>query len=500
MKILSSPQIKDLDKYTIDNEPISSLDLMERAARKMVETFINDYQSTSWHKYIFCGPGNNGGDGLAIARMLSEDGHLVKVYLIPGERSADCQTNLERLVNSGKVDIETLQDIRQLPEFNSTDVIIDAIYGSGLNKVLNGLTEQLIIKLNQSKGIKISIDIPSGLFADHHTEGLAFEADRVYTFQLPKLAFLLPENSRYVKRFKVLDIRLSADFINQIHSNHFFLEKKDVQVLFHPRQKFDHKGTFGHALIIAGSYGKMGAAILSAKAALKSGCGLVSAHIPSCGYSAFQSAFPEAMCSTDSYEFSWSKAIKHADGFDAVGIGPGIGTESHTLSALAKTLKHLKKPVILDADAINLLAKHPDIWKYIPENSILTPHPGEFKRLVGDWKNDFDRLEKQKKLSITKKIIIILKGAHSSISDPEGNIYFNSTGNSGMATAGSGDVLTGILTGLLAQGYGSLPTALLAVYLHGLAGNYALDEQSKESLIASDIIDNLGKAFKFIRL
>lgn len=500
MKILSSLQIKAADKYTIKNESISSLDLMERAAHKVVETFINDYQSTSWVKHIFCGPGNNGGDGLAIARMLSEDGHPVKVYLIPGERSEDCQANLERLMNGGKVAIETLQDIDLLPEFISTDVLIDAIFGSGLNKSLNGLCEELIIRLNQSKGIKISIDIPSGLFADHHTEGIAFEADRVYTFQLPKLAFLLPENSRYVKRFKVLDIRLSTEFIDQVHTNHFFIEKKDVQDIFNPRQKFVHKGTFGHALIIAGSYGKMGAAILSAKAALRAGCGLVTAHIPSCGYSAFQSAFPEAMCSTDSYEFSWSKALKHADDFDAVGIGPGIGNENHTLSALAKTLKHLKKPVILDADAINLLAKHPDIWNYIPENSILTPHPGEFKRLLGDWKDDFDRLEKQKRLSISRKVTVILKGAHTSISDPMGNIYFNSTGNSGMATAGSGDVLTGILTGLLAQGYGSLQAALLGVYLHGLAGNHALDGQSKESLIASDIIENMGKAFKFIRI
>lgn len=499
MKILNCRQIKSADEFTIQHEPILSIDLMERASHKMVETFTNDYQSTSWVKHIFCGNGNNGGDGLAIARMLQQDGHPVKVYLFHGERSADNQTNLERLIHTGAVEIDYISEVCQLPTFQHSDVVIDAMYGYGLNKPLIGLQADVVKYLNQSSAIRISIDTPSGLFCDQHSEGVIFEADRVYTFQFPKLAFLLPENGKFVKRFKILDIRLSHEFVQQLPVHHFFLEKKDIQQRYQPRNKFSHKGSFGHSFIIAGSYGKMGAALLASKACLRSGAGLVTAHIPGKAYDIFQTGLPEAMCMTDTYDYFWTNQLD-ISGYDAVGIGPGIGTSRDTAKALKKTLQSSTKPVVLDADAINILALNDPLWSSIPQHSILTPHPGEFKRLAGEWKNDFERLELQRRISALRKVIIVLKGAHTSITDTEGNVYFNSTGNSGMSTAGSGDVLTGIITGLLSQGYSPEDAALMGVYLHGLSGNYALDDASKESLIASDIIENIGKAFKFIRI
>lgn len=486
------------DQKTIELEPVSSTDLMERAAHKIFEAFCNDYQSTSWVKHIFCGTGNNGGDGLALARMLYHAGHQVKVYLMEGKLSPDNQINLQRLQTETDLEVILITRIAQLPEFKITDVIIDAIFGTGLNKKPEGFAAELIRQINHSPGIKIAIDVPSGLFAEQHSPEVVFEADRVYTFQCPKLAFLLPENEKYVKRFRILDIKLNPEFIQEAPYKFYFLEKKDIQSLYRPRSKFSHKGSYGHILLIAGSKGKVGAAVLSSKAALRAGAGLLTVLAPQCAYEILQTAVPEAMCMCDESTDAWS-SVPPLEGYDAVGIGPGIGTGEVTKDALFKTLAAVQTPVVLDADALNCLASSPEHLKLIPRNSILTPHPGEFKRLVGSWANDFERLDKQIAFSQQHHVIVVLKGAHSSISLPDGSVFFNSTGNSGMATAGSGDVLTGILTGLLSQGYPPADAALLGVYLHGLAGNHCLDNESKESLIASDIIGQMGKAFKFIR-
>jgi ADP-dependent NAD(P)H-hydrate dehydratase / NAD(P)H-hydrate epimerase len=491
MKILGTAQIKEADRQTIMNEPISSIDLMERAAMKFTEAFSNDYQSTSWVKHIFCGSGNNGGDGLAIARLLHLHGHSVKTYLLPGSPSADYSTNLERLIALKTIEIIELNESTPFPVLQETDVVIDAIFGSGLSRRLEGLFERVILHLNAAPAIKIAVDIPSGLLANRPSATVVFEADRVYTFQTPKLAFLMPENSRFVKRFRVLDIKLDPDFLDSAVTPFHFLEKKDIQTIFRPREKFGHKGSYGHALLIAGSANKMGAAILSAKAALRSGLGLLTVQVPGQGFHIIQTALPEAMC------------IAHSDldfsPYRAIGIGPGIGTSADTHIMLRDTLQNYQSPVVLDADALNLLASDSELWHNVPKGSILTPHPGEFRRLVGAWQNDFERLELQRNLAIQYRVVVVLKGAHTGIALPDGNVYFNSTGNSGMATAGSGDVLTGILTALLAQGYTSEQAALMGVYLHGLAGNLCLDEQTKESMIASDIIQQLGKAFKLIR-
>lgn len=497
MKILSTQQIKLADQTTINNEPILSIDLMERASLQFVSHFCNDYQSTSWVKHIFCGNGNNGGDGLAIARLLHKTGHPVIVYIIDSTKkfSNDAAINYERLEKETSVKIVFFKSINDLPVFHKRDVIIDALLGSGLNKPLDGKLLEVVQYLNQSQGIKVSVDIPSGLFADTHTPGEAFEANRVYTFQSPKLAFLLPQNGKYVQRFKVLDIKLDTEFLDSISCQYFFTEQKDIQAFYKPREKFTHKGTFGHALMIAGSIGKVGAAILASKSTLRSGAGLVTTHIPEVGYPFLQTCFPEAMCSIDPHSNFWTEMPDIAP-YDAIGIGPGIGTATVTKRALTDFLNSNQKPLVLDADALNIIATNKDLLKHLPVDCIFTPHPKEFQRLAGTWENDFERLEIQRAFSVKHNLIIVLKGAHTSISDPDGNIYFNSTGNSGMATGGSGDVLTGILTGLLAQGYNAKEAALLGVYIHGLAGNLALEEQSKESLIASDLIGYLGKAFR----
>ncbi|MCO5233848.1 MAG: NAD(P)H-hydrate dehydratase [Chitinophagales bacterium] len=496
MKILTASQIREADQYTIQNEPISSIQLMERAAGKVVEILLNEFQSTQRVKHIFCGTGNNGGDGLAIARMIHQLGHQVKVYLLEGRMSEDFSINLKRVKDIGQIECIQLSNISQISQIQSSDIIIDTIFGTGLNKPLEGNIKKIVQFLNQAEdATRIAIDIPTGLLADQHNDkrNVIFQADRVYTFHAPKLAFLLPENASFAQSFKVLDIKLAAEFTENTEGQYYFLQKKDIQQIYRPREKFTHKGTYGHCLIIAGSRGKIGAAILASKAALKSGAGLVTTHLPANYLSVMQSAFPEAMCSTDVHGEQWSELPDFQN--KTIAVGPGIGTSYSTQSVFKQLLLNSSKPMIIDADAINLLSKDSTLIRLIPVNSILTPHPKEFERIAGDWENDFERLELQRQFSIKHHLILVLKGAHTSISDPEGNVYFNSTGNSGMATAGSGDVLTGIICSLLAQGYSPKNATILGVYIHGLAGNFALENESKESLIASNIIDNLGKSF-----
>lgn len=502
IKLLNTEQIRQADDYTILHEPVSSINLMERAAAAFVTQLLKDYPEKKSPKHIFCGNGNNGGDGLAIARILLSKGHQLAVYTFKSERySADYIKNLSQLSVKHKKHLHTINDVQFIDKIPSDEIIIDAIFGTGLNKKIKPgtLQYQVIEKINQHnfKTI-ISVDIPSGLFADQHTEGIAIEATKTYTFQFPKLSFIFPENGRYVNEFTILDIGLHQNYIKKVKTPFFFLTKEDAQQKLHLRKKYSHKGTYGHALIIAGSFGKMGAACLSAKACLRSGCGLVSTHIPSCGYEIMQTIFPEAMCSVDKNSTHLT-VFPTDEKYNAIAIGPGIGTHLLTIKAFEVFLKQHKQPVVVDADALNILSKKKNLLKLLPPNSILTPHPKEFERLVGTWKNDFERLSLQQGFSKKHNVIIILKGANTSISDTNGEVYFNSTGNTGMATGGSGDVLTGMITGFLAQRYTPLDSAILGVYLHGLAGDLALQQQSMESLIASDIIDNIGNSFKEIK-
>ncbi len=497
LKILSADQIKKLDQFTIEHEPIASIDLMERACRAFTDWFVLHFKPLK-KIGIVCGTGNNGGDGLGIARMLKEIGYPVKVWVVRGEvkDSEDYKINFQKLGSKIPVfDIVTDQD-KSL--FKGCDILIDAIFGSGLSRPAQGIYAQAIECINATDATRIAVDIPSGLMADSHSSGAIVKADHTITFQLPKLCFLLPENSAYVGDWYSVDIGLSKAFLSEVTADKFYLDQKCLKKILKPRTKFSHKGTFGHGLLIAGSKGKMGAAVLAGKAALRSGLGLLTMRVPAGGNIIMQTSVSETMTSIDENEDHLTDLPGELF-YETIGVGPGIGQHADTIKMVRKLFENYHRPIILDADALNILATNRELLHVIPVNSILTPHPKEFSRLAGEWKNDFERLDLLKKFSASIKSVIVLKGAHTTVALPDGTLYFNSTGNPGMATGGSGDVLTGILTGILAQGYSSAEAAILGVYLHGLAGDIAARELGMNSLIASDLIAYLPQAFKALQ-
>ena len=493
IKIFSVDQIRQADQFTIKNEPIPSIDLMERAAQAFASWFMSKF-SPVHPVHILCGTGNNGGDGLAVGRMLLEKTYKVHLYVVgqPSKGSEDFKVNLERLAPKK---ITILQENGDLPQFAAHDIVIDAIFGSGLSRPAGGFYQKVIDHVNRQIATKASIDIPSGLFADQPSSGSIVKVSHTVSFQQPKLSFLLPQNARFVGDWHIVDIGLSPEFIDQQPVDHFVVSEPAVSEAIKERRKYDHKGVFGKGIILSGSYGKMGAAVLAARAAIRSGIGLLTLYIPACGYDVLQTAIPEAMVVVDPLEGTLSSA-PDLDEFDAVGIGPGIGRSGAALKCLEAVLKAADRPVVVDADGLNLLSENRELLALLPAKSILTPHPTEFRRLVGKWDNDFDRLDIQKKFSKDFNVILVLKGAHTAISTPDGQVYFNSTGNPGMATAGSGDVLTGILTAMLAQGYTPTQAAVLGVYLHGLAGDIASQQHGQIAMIASDIVDHLPQAFQ----
>jgi NAD(P)H-hydrate epimerase len=493
MRILNTKQIRELDAYTIQHEPVSSIDLMERASRAFVDWFLLRIDTTK-NVCVVCGTGNNGGDGLAIARMLYDWGYSVKVFIVQGgvAESEDYKINYRHLPE--KVERRELRSEKDSFSFDQCDVLIDAIFGSGLSRAAEGLYSYVITLMNESPALRIAVDIPSGLMADSHSSGAIVKAHYTVSFQLPKLAFLLPDTYAFTGEWVLVDIGLDKQFIKDIHTPYIYTRSKDVRKIIRIRSKYDHKGTFGHALIIAGSYGKIGAAVLAARAALRAGLGLLSVHIPQCGYEILQAAVPEAMAQTDDDPKMFSHP-PDLSSYTTLGIGPGLGQDQRTKIGLSKTLETFGRPVVIDADALNILGANREIMNLVPPGSILTPHPREFERLVGQWKNDFERLEMQKQLAVSLKVIVVLKGAHTSIASEKGLVYFNSTGNPGMATGGTGDVLTGVLTGLLAQNYSPIEAAIAGVFIHGLAGDLAVVECGMDSLIASDLIRHLPGAF-----
>lgn len=499
IRILNTKQIRELDAFTIREDGISSIDLMERACLAFVNWFVQQVDATK-KIAVVCGTGNNGGDGLGIARLLKEWGYPVKVFVIRGTapESADFKINLDRLQN--KVNVADINGNCGAEIFSDSDIIIDAIFGSGLSRAPEGIYAEVIRCINETSALRISVDIPSGLSADGPSAGEIVKADYTLTFQLPKFAFFLPQSYQYTGEWKTTDIGLNKEFIKSARTNTFTITKKDIRRILKPRSKFDHKGKFGHALVIGGSFGKMGAAVLASKAALRSGAGLVTTHIPRCGYEIMQTALPEAMVIVDKDENFFTTVPKESEKYTTIAIGPGLGTEIKTAEALRTLLSDYRKPLVIDADALNLLALHSDMLDLVPENSVLTPHPKEFERLVGFWEDDFGRIEKQKLLAARLKSLILVKGAYSTIATPDGSIYFNTTGNPGMAKGGSGDVLTGIITGLLSQGYSAKDATIAGVYLHGLAGDLAVIEKGYYSLTASDLVEFLPQSFKAVQI
>ncbi|SHH57504.1 NAD(P)H-hydrate epimerase [Chryseolinea serpens] len=493
--ILTASQIKALDAYTIAHEPIVSIDLMERACRAFVAWFTERFNN-SFTVGIVCGTGNNGGDGLGIARLLKEWGYPVRVWLVKGgaPESIDFKINLDRLKHLGGVQIDEITAAPECSIFSDEDILIDAIFGTGLSRPVEGVYTDVIACMNTARGTRVAVDLPSGFMADEPTTGPSVEARYTVSFQLPKLAFFFPSSFQYVGEWAVVDISLNKAFIRQAQTSHFFMDRNTARSLLRRRSKFDHKGNFGHALLVAGSLGKMGAAVLSARATLRSGVGLLTVHTPQAGISIVQTAVPEAMLSIDGHASVFAGAVQ-PERYTTIGIGPGLGKAPETVKAFHKLLENFPHPMVIDADALNILGENRELLHLVPKGSILTPHPKEFERLVGPWQNDFERLEKQKGLAAQLQSVVVLKGAFTSIAAPDGKTFFNPTGNPGMATGGSGDVLTGILTGLLAQRYDTLEGALLGVYLHGFAGDLGAWEKGMDSLIASDIVEFLSGAF-----
>lgn len=500
MKILSSKQLYETDQATIKNLPISSVDLMERAATKCFDWIIQKFTDKNLTFHICCGVGNNGGDGLVLSRLLNHAGYKVNTYILcfSEKRSKDFLTNLKRIENLDLA-VKEIRSDDPHPEFSEGDLIIDAIFGIGLKRPAEGFVADFIEHVNDSRASVISVDLPSGLFADTPNSSSEQIVKALYTlsFQTPKLAFFLPENYQFVGDWVVLDIGLDQEFIDGLSCEMIYTDSKLIRPKIRKRSTFSHKGTFGHSLIIGGSFGKMGAMVLASKAALRSGSGLVTAYIPKCGYNALQTAVSEAMVEVDDEKFIQFFNVKTKA--SAIGIGPGLGRDSKTRKGFVEFLLKCDVPMIIDADGLNLISEYDDLLGIIPEDSILTPHPKEFERLVGNWKNDYEKLEKQLNLSKKLNAVVVLKGAYTTIAY-HGSLYFNSTGNPGLATAGSGDVLTGMITAFRAQGYQPLDAALLGVFLHGLAADKAvMGSESAESMTAMDCIRYLGAAFKEIK-
>ena len=494
MKLFSTKQIAEIDALTIEKEPIVDIDLMERAASALAEWII-EHIPTEKKLIFFAGPGNNGGDAMAVARMVADTFSCELFLCVEKQLMGSSAINYQRLKEQGKVNICNINSASDIPDIDPYTVVVDGLFGSGLNRPLNGLPLQVVAAINKSEAFVVSIDMPSGLFGEDNSSNISggiIRANHTLTFQFPKLSFLFAENEKYTGCWEVLPIGLHPEAISVTDSPFFMIDK--TQIALKPRGKFTHKGTYGHALLIAGSRCKIGAAILASRACLRSGVGLVTSHVPNPAVPIIHMAVPEAICSADASDLMFTE-FPHLKEFSSVGIGPGIGTKPNSQKAIYSLLQAKPEKIILDADALNILSMNKEWYKLLSPNSILTPHPKEFERLAGASPNSWERLQLQMKFSQTYKVIVVLKGAHTSISLPDGSVFFNNTGNAGMATAGSGDVLTGIITGLLAQQYSPAEAAIIGVHLHGLAGDLAVEVTGQEALVASNIIDYLGKAF-----
>ncbi|MFO7853235.1 MAG: NAD(P)H-hydrate dehydratase [Bacteroidota bacterium] len=501
MKIFSSEKVKEIDAYTIKNEPIESIDLMERAATGLFKWFIKHFERHG-SVVIFVGPGNNGGDGLALARMLAGAGYRLRVYFVDfsSRTSDDWSINKDRLLQQDKAEYNEIKEINDFPYIKPGDIIVDAIFGSGLSRPVEGLPAEVISKINESEAKVVSIDVPSGLFGEDNTKNtdIIVKADYTLTIQFPKVSFFFAENQHFVGKFYIIPIGLHPAKISSTTTDYNIIDNSFVASILRNRNKFDHKGHFGHGLMIAGSCGKAGAAVLSSHAALRTGIGLLTTHVPRPLAETIHTALPEAMVECDQSDLMFTE-IPDPDKYDALGIGPGLDTKANTRKGLRDLLEKYKGPLVIDADALNIISYEKDLPELLKKETVLTPHPGEFRRLTGSDEKEFKRLVSQQEYSKKYQCVIVLKGAHSSVSLPDGRVWFNTTGNPGMATAGSGDVLTGMILSLLAQGYKPSEAAIAAVYIHGLAGDIAAEKYGYESLIASDIIYNIGNSFKKIR-
>ncbi|WP_347374679.1 NAD(P)H-hydrate dehydratase [Aequorivita sp. Q41] len=497
MKIFSSEQLYEADTITIENQNSTSEALVERAGTQVFNWLHQRLRGAQAPIRVFCGIGNNGGDGLVVGRLLIAHGYNVTIYIVncSDKRSKNFLLNYDKIKNITKNWPHLMKGETDFPAINPDDIIVDAIFGIGLNRCPDGWVKKLIQHINVSKTFKLAIDIPSGLFPNSAVKDkeAILKANYTLTFQTPKLAFFLPETAPYISNFDILDIGLDRTFLNTTEALAQLISKIEAQRFYQAREKFGHKGTYGHTLIVAGSYGKIGAAVLSATAAFRIGAGMVTSFTPKCGYTILQTAIPEAMVITDPQE-EFISAISIDFKPSAIAVGMGIGKNPATVEALKNLFKTQNVPFVIDADALNSISEDKEVLTLLPKHSILTPHPGELKRLIGEWQDDYEKLEKTKEFSKKHEVVVVIKGAYSIIVYGE-KLYINTSGNPGMATAGSGDALSGVIVGLLSQGYDPLLASVFGVYMHGSAGDIALSKMGYEAIMAGDIIDNLAGAY-----
>ena len=539
MKILTGKDIREADLYTIEHEPVAGIELMERAALALEAEIAAAAETTEDQKtaaeapeyLIIAGKGNNGGDGLAVARLLkgrfgATRNISVLLLTAPDQLSPDCRLNMDLLPAGisifGFAGGHITADGSEVPPeqlFRGNTVVIDAILGTGVTGAVRGAALQAIRLVNEYSRrcrMVISIDMPSGLPTEPRNREEAAGADTIaadltLTIEFPKLSLLLPETGRYAGRLRTVHIGLDRKFIDSRESAYVAVDAAYVPTLLRPRGEFDHKGTHGHALVIAGSAEYMGAAILCTGAALRSGCGLVSAHIPAAGRTAMLISHPAAIISADEAPV-FSSHPADLGKYSAVAVGPGIGRSEAAAAALEKLLACLPqhpgiRTTVLDADALNIISERPEMLAMIPEGSVLTPHVGELSRLLRaagsrglledvapagvPWRDDLHKVALVRQLCARLKSVIVLKGAHTMVCSPDGRCFFNMSGNPGMAKGGSGDVLTGLVAGLAARGYDSLSAAILGVWFHGLAGDAAASLRGMEAMNAEDILENI---------
>ncbi len=499
--ILTAEQLRQAEAYTIAHEPIASINLMERAAvscaNKLMEHLAYDVPVV-----VLAGMGNNGGDGLAVARNLHSAGQqevsvVVLRYKTGG--TAYHTANVRRAREAG-VRVDFLEEGSELPTFSAQALVVDALFGTGLQRPITGWLKTIVTALNARPNQVLAIDMPSGLFADdngRNDRDAIVQADRTFTLELPKRALFMADHAIYTGDWEVVPIGLDRAFIATLPTEAHLLESTDVATLLPRRNRVAHKGVFGHAWLLAGGPGKVGAAILSAKACARSGCGLITVHVPAGQGRVIHSFLPEAMVSVD--EGPCLSVLPKFGNAAAIGVGPGLGQADQTARLLKRLVQDAPAPLVLDADALNILAENKTWLAFLPTGSILTPHPKEFERLAGKAASDEARLRLAKELAVRYGLVVVLKGAFTAICSPDGREYFNATGNPGMAKGGSGDVLTGIITGLRAQGLDPLSAALLGVHAHGLAGDMAAAELGMDGLLPSDLIGHLPAAWKTLR-
>lgn len=497
MDVLSSQQMHRVDALTIERENITSLDLMERAAQRLSEKIVSIFPDRNTIFVIVCGCGNNGGDGFAVGRILHGMGYIVEC-IMPScftHYSTDCEINMRAAQKIGIVSI--VDNTNFIAKYNTNFVVVDALFGSGLSRPIEGLCADIISVINENVLYVVSLDAPSGLPDNglaQNIKGAVIHAHSTITIESPTISMLVPENDDIVGNLDIVSIGLDKMAINEMQSRYSYTTVSDVCYTLKHRSRYSHKGTYGHALLISGAYGKGGAAVLCARACHRSGVGLVTAHVPMSLYDIMQIATPETMISPDSNS-NIIASLPDLSKYSAVGVGPGIGTEKFTADVLEQLIDTCKVPMVLDADALNILSANKDMLKKLPKGTILTPHPKEFERLFGKTSDSMQRLDLLSCSAQKYGVVIVLKGAHTAVADENGNIKFNSTGNPAMATAGSGDVLTGVIASLLAQHYDSITAATLGVYIHGLSGDIVKEQKGYYGIVASDIIDNLPIAF-----